>query len=325
MKRKRHLVIVLALSCIALLLAACGAMGADELAAPAFDGDFVAGEAEFATVADTGANRSAASVSPLADLPTARQSDVAERLIIRTGNVNIVVEDTETAVDDISALAESLGGWVVETSIRDFDGAKSGRMTVRIPAGAYSQAVDEIKALASEVESESSSSQDVTEEFVDLNARLANLEATADRVRAFLDESRNVEEALEVNQELSRLEGEIESLKGRIQYLSQSAAFSTISIGLTPSELARPLQIAGWEPQGVARDAVETLVNTLQGLADVGIWAVIFCLPIGLLVGGPLYFIGRYGWRRWRARRDGSAESASRQDVGGESEQQDEA
>jgi hypothetical protein len=152
--------------------------------------------------------------------------------------------------------------------------------------------------LAIEVVGESVSSQDVTEEFVDLTARLANLEATANRVRNFLDEAKNVEEALAVNQELSRLESDIESLKGRIQYLSQSAAFSTLTVQLTPDELSKPIEVAGWHPEGAAKTAVEALVSTLQAAADVLIFAGIFCLPLFLLVGLPLILIGRYVYKR---------------------------
>lgn len=160
--------------------------------------------------------------------------------------------------------------------------------------------------MAVEVTNLSTSGQDVTEEFVDLSARLENLEATAVRVRSFLDDAATVEEALAVNQELSRLEGEIESFKGRIQYLSQSAAFSTISVNITPDELSQPIEVGGWRPSGIVRDALEALVDALQGLATFAIWLIIYFLPIVLIIGIPLWlvvrFIRRRGWfRRNRA------------------------
>lgn len=226
-----------------------------------------------------------------------------ERLIIRTGNMSIVVEDTEATMDEIAQMVTAGGGWVVSSSVSQFDEtAKSGYMTVRVPAEGFDSALDAISALAVEVTHIATEGQDVTEEYVDLSARLDNLEATAARVRGFLDEARNVEEALAVNQELSRLEGEIESLKGRIQYLEQSAAFSTISIDLTPDVLAQPLEVGGWRPQGVARDALEMLVAALQTLADVGIWLIIFVLPIALLIGIPAWLIIRAVRRRRAAR-----------------------
>ena len=160
--------------------------------------------------------------------------------------------------------------------------------------------MNRIKEGALEVRSESTESQDVTEEYVDVEARLANLEATADRVRNFLDVARNVEEALAVNQELSRLEGDIESLKGRRDYLRQSAAFSSLSVYLTPDELSQPIEVAGWRPEGVAKSAIESLITAFQWLGNVAIWAILFCLPLGLLVGIPLFFLIRFFYRRRR-------------------------
>jgi hypothetical protein len=230
-----------------------------------------------------------------ADLATSANTAVQpgqERLIIRTADMSIVVTDTEDALTRIAAMANENGGWVVGSNVfQASETAKTGNITIRVPAAGFQSALDAIQALSVEVTSLNTSGQDVTEEFVDLEARLANLEATAERVRAFLDETRNVEEALSVNAELSRLEGEIEVLKGRMQYLSQSAAFSTITVNLTPDILAQPIEVGGWQPQGVARDAIEALVSTLQGLASALIWLGIYFLPVILLIGLPLLLI----------------------------------
>ena len=297
---RNRLLLILAL--IAMILVACG-QSEDEFAGvralqyysePELAEDMALdGEARIAPRSDTAFNSDVAQTS-------LQQLQTQERLIIRTGTMEIVVVDSEATAAEIGRLAESLEGWVVRADLRSTNGAKAGSITVRIPAEEYDTAVAEIKLLAIEVLGESVSSQDVTEEFVDLTARLANLEATADRVRIFLDEAKTVEEALAVNQELSRLESEIESLKGRIQYLSQSAAFSTLTVQLTPDELSQPIEVAGWRPEGAAKTAVEALISTMQTLADALIFVGIFCLPLFLLIGVPLFLIGRYLYRRRR-------------------------
>lgn len=232
----------------------------------------------------------------------AASADDIEHLIIRTGDLSLVVTDTETTLTEIARLAESNGGWVVSSSLYQYDSrAKSGNIVIRIPADGFNSAMAAIKALALEVTSESSSGQDVTEEYVDLEARLGNLEATAVRVRGFLDDANRVEDALAVNQELSRLEGEIESIKGRMQYLSQSAAFSTLSVNLTPDILAQPIEVAGWRPQGVARDAVESLIQIMQALGTLIIWLVIVLLPLAVVIGLPAWWIIRRVRRGRRA------------------------
>jgi hypothetical protein len=291
-----------------MLFAACGGSAEYSMAEPAYDGgDFAYEEAVMDTAAP--APMEAISFRDGDDIATnstsAQASEVPqERLIIRTGDLSIVVTDTEEAIAQITAMVEANGGWVVSSSLYQYsETAKTGDITVRVPSAGYTSAMEAVKGMALEVTNESSSGQDVTDEYVDLSSRLANLEATAARVRNFLDESKNVEEALAVNQELSRLEGDIEVIKGRMQYLSQSASFSTISVHLTPDEASQPIEVAGWRPQGVAKDAVEALINALQGIANFLIWFVIFILPVLLIVGVPIWLVIRFFVRRRRRRK----------------------
>jgi hypothetical protein len=224
-----------------------------------------------------------------------------ERLIIRTAELSIVVSDTEEVMKTIARMVEENGGWVVSSNAYQYsDTAVSGDITVRVPADGFTSALEAMRGLALEVQNESTSGQDVTEEYVDLSSRLENLESTAARVRTFLDETKNVEEALAVNQELSRLEEEIEVIKGRMQYLSQSAAFSTISVHLTPDEAARPIELAGWKPEGIVKDAFEALLSFLQFLVSALIWMVIFLLPVLIVLGIPVWLVIRWVWKRRR-------------------------
>lgn len=242
------------------------------------------------------AANAAAPVEPVAAAAAEKQ----ERLIIRDASLELLVSDTEAAIKTITDMVESNGGWVVNSSVYQYRAdAKTGNMTVRIPSDGFNSALEAVKGLAIGVSSESISGQDVTEEFVDLDARLGNLEATADRVRAFLDDAKRVEDALNVNRELSHLEGEIEAIKGRMKFLSESAAFSTINISLTPDIVSRPIEVVGWRPASVAREAVDALLETLQGFINILIWMLVYLLPLGLLVGLPLWF----GYRFWRNRR----------------------
>ena len=302
---------------LAFVLVACGAASdsgepfsrvAEPLAAPAMEMEAMEEAAFFAADSDDafiggedgasfGASiNNAASVEQQAQVPQ-------ERLIIRTADLNLIVADTEATMGAITEMVESNGGWVVNSSLYQYgENSKSGNITVRVPVEGFNSAITAMKNLAAEVTSETSSGQDVTEEFVDLSSRLGNLEATADRVRNFLDETRNVEEALAVNQELSRLESEIEVIKGRMQYLSQSAGFSTINVNLTPDIATQPLDPETWRPGVVVRESFETLVNALQGIANFLIEVVIVLGPLALIFGLPLWFIIRYVVRRRRRR-----------------------
>lgn len=291
---KRRMLLVVTLIIAALSLAACGGRAAQSVSEEMAIEPYSAGSApaEMPMVAEMAAVEGEGD-RVVADFETANQTAAGqERLIIRTADMSIVATDTEAALARIAAMAESSGGWVVGSNVyQSTDTAKTGYIQIRIPAEGFQSVLDAIAGLAVEVTSLSTSGQDVTEEYVDVRARLGNLEATAARLRQFLTEAETVEEALAVNVELSRVEGEIEALKGRMQYLEQSSAFSSITVNVTPDELAQPIQVGGWQPSGVAKEAVEALINMLQVLANAAIWFVLFALPILLVIAIPFVLL----------------------------------
>lgn len=291
---KRRIVTGIIILIVALTAVACGGRAATQTVAEE-SAQYYAGSAPAeAPMADMAVlPEMAAMEGGEFDSSAANQIPVGqERLIIRTADMSIVATDTEAALAQIAAMADSSGGWVVSSNVyQSTDTSKTGYVQIRVPAEGFQSVLDAIAGMAVEVTNLSTSGQDVTEEYVDVSARLGNLEATAARLRTFLDESRNVEEALAVNVELSRVEGEIEALKGRMQYLEQSSAFSSITVNVTPDELAQPIQVGGWEPTGVAKQAVEALVNMLQLLANAVIWFVIFALPILLVIAIPFVLL----------------------------------
>ena len=279
-----------------LVLAGCAAQVVEQM-------EYVEVEKEVPAVADSGGwyDADEAIVEEVVS-GAAAGLEVQERLIIRNATLSVVVEDTEAFVDTIEGLVNSLEGWVVNANIWEYSGVKRGNINVRVPVEKLDAFLDELALQVNEVTSKSISGQDVTEEFVDLQAQLDNLQATADRVRSFLDDARKVEEALAVNAELSRLEGEIERITGRMKYLEGSARFSSVSVEITPDELAQPVQIGGWQPQGTARDALQALIKTLQWIVDVLIFLVIYLLPVLLIIVGPIYLLVRF-WLKRRKRR----------------------
>lgn len=226
-----------------------------------------------------------------------------ERLIIRNANLDIVVQDTEAVVDEIDAMAEELGGYVIESNLNQYQEGMRARLRIRVPADSLDTALERIRELAVEVNNESISGQDVTEEYVDLQSRMRHLEATEERLLTFMQEAEDTEAALEVYDRLQNIQAQIEQVRGRIQYLEESAAMATISINVTPSELAQPIQVGGWRPQGTLRDAFESLIRVLQFLVDALIVIVVLIAPVVALIALPLvglFFLVRGIIRRRR-------------------------
>ena len=158
------------------------------------------------------------------------------RVIVHTATLSLVIEDVALAIDGVAAVADRFGGWVVNSNRRS---RHTGSISIRVPAQSLETALGDIEALALEIEETSITSQDVTEEYVDSQSRLASLRATEQRLLSFLDQAENVEEALEVERQLGALQLRIEEIQGRLNYLSQVAAFSLINVNLrlTPFEV----------------------------------------------------------------------------------------
>ena len=152
------------------------------------------------------------------------------RIIVRTVSMGLVVNSISSTVDRIGGVAREFGGWVVSS---DRGSIHYGQVSIRVPAQAVDDAVKRIRALALSVDSESSTSRDVTDEYVDSNSRLRSLRATEESLLNLLAQAEDVENALRVQRELTELQAEIESLLGRIKFLEQTAAFSLVNVDLT--------------------------------------------------------------------------------------------
>jgi PKD repeat protein len=161
----------------------------------------------------------------------------ADRMIIRTANMQLVVDDVRDTIDKITGLSEDLGGFVVNSSSWKEGERVVGQISIRIPSDDFHYAMGILRSMAVEVNSETTSSQDVTEEYVDLEATLRNLEATETQLLKLMEKAVKVEDILNVQRELSRVQQDIERTKGRMQYLERTSAMSLIQVLLEQSKL----------------------------------------------------------------------------------------
>lgn len=231
-----------------------------------------------------------------------------ERIVIMNAGLELVVDAPDESMENISRMADEMGGFVVNANLyktRTSDGQEVPRasITIRVPAERLDEALARIEAESDRLPlSKNVQSQDITSEYTDLQSRLKNLEAAEAQLVEIMESANRTEDVLNVFDQLTRVRGEIEVIKGQIQYFEESVRLSAISVELIPNEAVQPLTIGGWEPVGVIKDALQTLISALQGLVNVLIWMALFILPIVIIVGVPLYFIIR-GIRNWRRRR----------------------
>ena len=232
-----------------------------------------------------------------------------ERIVIKNASLSLSVEDPSASMDAIAEMAEEMGGFVVNANLYKQElesGVQVPRasITVRVPAEKLNQALSQIKSESDQDPlSESIDSQDVTRDYVDLQSRLKNLEATEAKLTEIMDDAIKTEDVLSVYNQLVNVREQIEVIKGQINYYQESAALSAISVELLADEAVQPLTIGGWQPVGVAKDAIQALINTAKFLVNAIIWIVIYVLPVLALL--YLIFILPLSllWRAWRKRR----------------------
>jgi Domain of unknown function (DUF4349) len=249
------------------------------------------------------------------------------RMVIKDAELQLLVENTDRAIDQVTQLAADYGGYLL-SSESWFDGEfKYATIRLAVPSDNFETALTNLRHFSIQVIKETGSGQDVSAEYTDLQSRLTNLEATAARVREFLNAAKTVEESLQVNQQLSDLEFQIEQIKGQMKFYEGRAAFSTITADLvpqrptstpsptptvtpsptstsTPTTTATPTPKPRWNPGKTVNSATDVLGVLFRTTVDLLIWLIIVFGPFLLVLILILLVLDRLFHLRARLRKN---------------------
>ncbi|HTK38733.1 MAG TPA: DUF4349 domain-containing protein [Pyrinomonadaceae bacterium] len=222
-----------------------------------------------------------------------------DRKIIRNAELNLEADSPEAVEQKITSIAESKGGFVVESEQSSSDVRAKTKdvvtMTVRVPAIKFNEALDEIRSSASRVVVESIKGQDVTEEFIDIEARLKAKKALEQQFLEIMKRSNSVDDALNVQRELADVRGEIEQIEGRKRFLENQASLSTIKIRIqTPAAISASSTGFFYRLIESFSTGFDFALNFILGLVTF----LIAILPFALFIGLPTYLGIRYVWKR---------------------------
>ncbi len=158
-----------------------------------------------------------------------------DRIVIRTGDMQIVVKDIPGSLEDIVKIASANEGYVVSSNKWKEGERNLASISIRVLADNYEKTIAAVRSLAVSVTQESNSSQDVTEEYTDLDSKLKNLQATETQLLKIMETATKIEDVLAVQRELTTVRGNIEQTKGRMLYLERTTSTSLITIQLNES------------------------------------------------------------------------------------------
>jgi hypothetical protein len=233
------------------------------------------------------------------------------RKLVRTVELGLEVKATSEAAEELRQVAARLGGYVGNVNAWRVDGLMRYTMTLRVPTERLDEALAAAKKLAWRIDREQQTVEDVTDQYIDLDARMKTLRGTEDELLALLAESRRrkseVDDIMKVYERLTEIRSQIEEIQGKLVALEKLAALSTLNVTLTPTEGSRPVAPPGWHPGDIVRSDARSLVGILQGLGNLAIWLVVVALPVIALL---LIFVLPASWLVRRLRRRRSAVAA---------------
>jgi hypothetical protein len=307
---------VFVLIAIAMVVVACG--GSASAPIPAVGGP-VEGTGTGAGSTSTGAAAPAAGTgqdgsqggapagAPAAN-PTSGGGQLAavdDAKIIRTGTMALEVSDMTSALRVARDAIVGLGGYVGASTTSSQGDKPSAEITYRIPADKWEQALDVLRSLnglTTKVDTEHTEAVEVTGQVVDLQARIANLQASEIALQGIAEKATKIADVLEVQAQLTSTRGQIEELTAQLKDLNDRAGYATLTVSYNVPVVAVQVAAKGWEPAMVVDEAAATMVAVLQNLATAGIWFLIVWLPIllalGLLIAVAIWVGRRLGLRR---------------------------
>lgn len=230
-------------------------------------------------------------------------------LIVHTGSMALEVTALRPAIDQATALVSSLGGSVAESHEQNSDGHQGASVTYRIPAERWAEALAGLRALGQRVLSEDTDAQDVTAQVIDLDARIANLQASELALQGIMGRATTITDVLKVQQELTAVRGDIESMIAQRDQLADQAALGTLEVAYSVPVDEAAVASSGWDFGREVDGAFAALVRVGQGLASLTVWLLIVVLPVLI----PLALIGYVAVRvrRWYLRRHPALQTPS--------------
>ena len=223
----------------------------------------------------------------------------SDRKIIRNAELDLEAGDPEDAQRKITSIAELHGGFVVESQQSSSEVQSATRdivaMTVRVPSDKFANTLAEIRNVSTRVVVETVKGQDVTEEFIDIEAQLKTKKALEQQFMEIMKRANTVDDALSVHSQLADVRSEIERVEGRKRFLENQSAMSTIKIRLQTPKLFAQSSVGF---SGRLADSFSTGADVAVNFVLNLVTFVIAALPFALFICLPAFVFIRYVWKR---------------------------
>lgn len=214
--------------------------------------------------------------------------EVKDRMIIQESYLSLLIRDVGKAISDIKTKSTSFGGYFVNSNLSTPDSGASGQIIIRVPQNYLDETLVFLRSLAVKVVSENLQGSDVTDQYVDNDARMKILDGNKARFMEIMNKAEKVEDILKVQQEIFNIQSQIDNITGQQRYLSKNAQMVKMTIYLSTDELSLPYApIQSFRPSVIFKQAVRSMLTTLQKLGSLVIWVAVYAV---IWIPGVLIF-----------------------------------
>lgn len=161
---------------------------------------------------------------------TVYEEKIVERKLIRNGNIEFLTDDVKKTKTEIERIAKEQKGYISAENESNYGNRFQVNQTLRIPADKFDEVLKQLEGLAEKVDNKNINTEDVTEEFIDVEARLKTKKELEARYLELLKQAKTVADIVSIEGQIANVRAEIESMEGRLKYLSNQVSFSTLNV-----------------------------------------------------------------------------------------------
>jgi hypothetical protein len=213
--------------------------------------------------------------------------EVQNRMVVQNSYLSLVVKKVPEVLAQIKTLTSQIGGYMVNSNITNPEDNSSANITLRIPSEKLDETLGKFKGMAIKVASERLDGTDVTDQFVDNDARMTVLNSNLLRFKELMGKALEISDILRIQQEVFNLQSQIDNIKGQNKYMEQTSKMALVTIYLSTDEYTLPYAPSEpWRPEIIFKSAVRSLIGHLRGIAGALIWLIVYSI-----VWAPILFV----------------------------------
>jgi len=211
--------------------------------------------------------------------------DITDRKVVLNSNFSLLVKNVSDTMDKIKKKTEQLLGYMVTSNLSKGEYSDSGTIQVRVPSGKVDEMTAYLRTLAVKVVSENVDGKDITDQYVDIDRRIADLEKQRTKMQEIMDSAKTVSEMMNVQPYLNQIQTQIDSYKGQQIYMDGVTKTSKLTISLATDEMVLPYAPKQpWKPEAVFKNAVRSMLTTLQKIGTLFIWTVVYVPLVAAII-----------------------------------------